>query len=416
MELVRLNQTDFSEVRRYSNYSMMAWNLTWPKGGDFQYRTYDVSTAMVAFQKGHLVGNSEDFSVMQITEMTLTTDNKGVKYVELKGETPLNIFDYRPAQKEILTITSYDVEYPDGWEFGDPESTSKQVDPLQVAKDVIQSVDRFHYGHEELSYLKLPFIYVDNTEREVAPTTDLYPGEKYSYYTASGSVGDVLDELCHKGNFGMIAFRPNYVDLQFEPWAGELRYLGVHYYRPVKGKHDNPTTFYDLDRDMLGSNATYRLIDNVYLMPTEDYVTETRHFQLNYSGPVTPPSGLTARVNFTTRNVEDLKGAAYYEVNDDLVDEALETEKGLLDVTLETNGIFTNAPKKFLYDSPAPDYFLGDRVSVRVSGMGSSRNMRVKSFIRTQDNSGYKEYPEFEYDSSDSKIPYFTNLYHHNWN
>ena len=131
---------------------------------------------------------------------------------------------------------------------------------------------------------------------------------------------------------------------------------------------------------------------------------------------MTPPSGLTARVNFPTRNVEDLKGAAYYEVNDDLVDEALETEKGLLDVTLETNGIFTNAPKKFLYDSPAPDYFLGDRVSVRVSGMGSSRNMRVKSFIRTQDNGGYKEYPEFEYDSSDSKIPYFTNLYHHNWN
>src|SRR5699024_2587592 len=122
----------------------------------------------------------EDFSVMQITEMTLTTDNKGVKYVELKGETPLNIFDYRPAQKEILTTTSYDVEYPDGWEFGDPESTRKQVDPLQVAKDVIQSVDRFHYGHEELSYLKLPFIYVDNTEREVAPTTELIPGEKRS--------------------------------------------------------------------------------------------------------------------------------------------------------------------------------------------------------------------------------------------
>lgn len=416
MDLVQLNQTDFSEVRRHNNYSMMAWNLTWPKGGDFQYRTYDVNSAMAGFQKGHLVGNSEDFSVMQITEMSLTTDNKGVKYVELKGETPLNIFDYRPAQKEILTTTAYDVEYPDGWEFGDPESDFKNVEPLQVAKDVIQNVDRFHYGREELSYLKLPFIYVDDTERTVAPTTDLYPGKNYAYYTASGSVGDTLNELCHKGNFGMIAIRPNYVDLQFEPWAGELRYLGVLYYRPVKGKYDNPTTFYDVDRDMLGSDATYRLIDNVHMQAREDFVTITKHFQLNYSGKVTPPYGLTARVNFTTKNVEQLQGAAYYDKDNDLVNEALETEKGLLDVTLETNGIFTRSPKRFLYGSPAPDYYLGDRVSVRVSGMDSSRNMRVKSFIRTQDSSGYKEYPEFEYDSSDSEIPYWTDFNHYDWN
>src|SRR5699024_4061431 len=149
------------------------------------------------------------------------------------------------------------------------------------------------------------------------------------YYTASGSVGDVLEELCRKGNFGLIAFRPNYVDLQFEPWAGELRYLGVHYYRPVKGKHDNPTTFYDHDRDMLGSDATYRLIDNVQNQAKENYVTEKKHIQLNYSVKVTPPYGMTARDNITTRKIEDLKGAAYYEVKYDLVDAALETEKGL---------------------------------------------------------------------------------------
>lgn len=416
MDLVRLNQTDFSEAQRHSNYSMMAWNLTWPKGGDFQYRTYDVSTAMKVFQKGHLVGNSEDFSVMQITEMTLTTDNKGVKYVELKGETPLTIFDYRPAQQEIMTTTAYDAEYPDGWDFGDPESDFKNVDPLQVAKDVIQRIDRFYYGREELSYLKLPFIYVDDTEREIADSTVTLEGDKYAYYTASGSVGDVLEELCRKGDFGMIAVRPNYVDLQFEPWVAELRYLGVHYYRPVRGRYDNPTTFYDLDRDMLGSNATYRLIDNVHIQAREDFVVITKNNQLNYSGKVTPPYGLTARVNFTSKNVEQLQGAAYYDADADLVNEALETEKGLLDVTLETNGIFARSPKRFLYGSPAPNYYLGDRVSVRVSGMDSSRNMRVKSFIRTQDIGGYKEYPEFEYDSSDAEITYWTDFNHYDWN
>lgn len=416
MDLVRLNQTDFSEIQRYSNYSMMAWNISWPKGGDFQYRTYDVYTAMEAFQKGHIVGNSEDFTVMQITEMTLTTDNKGVKYVELKGETPLNIFDYRPAQQEILTTTAYDAEYPDGWEFGDPESDFKNVEPLQVAKDVIQRIDRLHYGREELLYLKLPFVYVDDTERKVAPTTDLYPGESYAYYTASGSVGDVLDELCRKGNFGMIAVRPNYSDLQFDPWTDESRYLGVIYYKPVRGREGNPTTFYDSDRDMLGSNATYRLIDNVHIQAREDFVAITKSFQQNYSGEMTPPYGLTARVNFTSKNVEQLQGAAYYDVDTDLVNEAVETEKGLLDVTLETNGIFARSPKRFLYGSPAPDYYLGDLVSVRVSGMGSSRNMRVKSFIRTQDIGGYKEYPEFEYDSSESKYMYWAYFNQYDWN
>ena len=417
MDLVRLDQTDFSEVRRYNNYSMMAWNLTWPKGGDFQYRTYDVATAMRSFQKGHIVGNSEDFTVMQITEMTLTTDNKGVKYVELKGETPLNIFDYRPAQREILTNIAYDAVYPDGWEFGDPYADFKDVDPLQIAKDVIQRVDRFHYGQEELSYLKLPFVYVDDTNRPIdAKTTYRNTGRKYAHYVASGTVGDVLEELCPYGEFGLVAVRPNYVDLQFDPWAQESRYLGVMYYRSVRGRYDSPITFYDLDRDMLGSNATYRLINNVHIQTREDFVVITKSGQPNYSGRDTPTQGLTARIDFTSRNVEGLEGIAYYDTDNDLVDDALEEEKELLDVTLETNGIFTNAPKKFLYGAPAPDYYLGDQVAVKVSGMDSNRHMRVKSFIRTQDSNGYREYPEFEYDSRSARMLYQTDFNRYQWN
>lgn len=416
MELVQLQQSNMTEIRRFNNYSMMAWNIGYPKSGDFQYRSYDVKNTLESFKKGHIVGNTKDRTVMQITETTLSMDNKGIQYVELKGETPLNIFDFRPAVKEILSIEAYEAEYPDGWFYGDDYSHLRDVIPLEVAKDVISTVDRKTYGQPKLSYLQLPFVYIDDTDRSLSDGLQPYEGEKLAYYQPSGSVGDTLEDLCVKGEFGMVVMRPDYTEMAYEPWVGEERYLGCYFYRPAQGRYNDLVTFKHSDDDMLGSEATYRLVENVYIESTEDYVLLTSISQDDFTTGNTPPVGLTARVNYNTRKVQDLTGVAYTDSYVDFAKNAGLNEKDLLSMTLETNGRFTYSPKHFEYGVDLPGYFLGDRVSVMVKGMASSMPMRVKNFIRTQDMNGYREYPEFELDVESKMLAYFEAMVIENWN
>lgn len=415
MELVLLNQDNYLEAGRFDSFSTIAWNIKWPRSGDFQLRSYAVEAALNIFNKGDVVGNSEDDTVMQITEITMDIDGTGTQYVEVRGESPLSVFNYRPAVREMLSTIAYDAVYPDGWFYGDSLGNLANVNPLQVVKEVIQITDIYAYGRSDLSYLSLPFTYIDGTNRTVSGNRQVYTGDYLQYYEVSGSVGTVLDELCDKGEFGMVVTRPNPIHNLYNPT--NERPLGCFFYRPVREVPNDRNTFSYLYDDIISSSYTYRLVDNVYIEPREDYVSITKNSQpSHFLGSKTSPVGLNARVSYSPREIEPLDGYAYDTVDADLASRASEGEERLLDVSVETNGEFPYLPKKFRFFGQTPEYFLGDAAMVRTKGMASDTYLRVIAFVRTQDMNGYREYPEFGVDKKAARKSYLTAMTKYHWN
>lgn len=415
MELIILDQTTYLERRRFDAFASLAWNVKWPKGGDFQMRSYSVELAIEYFKKGEVVGIDQDDTVMQITEVSQSLDGNGSQYVEVRGESPLSIFDYRPAVREILSSVSYEAEYPDGWVYGDKLENTADVVPLQVAKELVHISDVNTYGRNELSYLSLPFTYVDTTARPVTDGRSPYPGDRFQYYEVSGTIGAALDELCDKGEFGMVVMRPNPLRNWYTPTAA--RPLGVFFYKPIKDAYNQRSTFSYLFDDIISSSSTYRLIDNVYIESREDYVAIVSNAQESYNpSQRTQPEGLTARVVYETNDIEGLDGYAYDSVDTELADKASSGEAGLLDISAETNGKFPFNEKNFFFNGQRKDYYLGDSVMVRTKGMALDTYVRVTSFIRTQDMNGYREYPEFGVDKKEKRNSYLFSLKKYDWN
>lgn len=378
-------------------------------------RTYAVESAVSLFRKGDVVGISSDDTVMQVTEVTVDLDGTGNQYAEIRGETPLSIFEYRPAVRKIISTTSYEAEFPDGWFYGDELDNTATVSPLQIAKELVLLSDVRHYDRDELSYLSLPFTYVDNTDRPLIEGRTTYQGDRFQYYEVTGTIGSTLDELCDKGEFGMVVMRPNYQNNFYTPTSA--RPLGCFFYKPIKDPVNERNEFSYLYDDIISSSSTYRLIDNVYIECREDDVAIVSNAQDSYDpGQRTAPKGLTARVSYETKDIEGLDGYAYDNVDTDLSARAAEGEVNLLDVSAETNGHFPYLPKTFKFNGHKPEYFLGDSVNVRSKGMTLSVYLRVTSFIRTQDMNGYREYPEFGIDKKEKINSYRFSLKKYNWN
>lgn len=409
MELVILNQSNFAEMGYYSGFSTLAWNVGYPKSGDFQMRSYDVEETLSRMGEGDIIGNNRDYTVMLITEVRSLTDGTGTRYVEVRGETPLNVFDRRPAVQKIVSITSYDADYPDGWMYGDKLSEIREVNPLQVTKEILQAVDVSSYGQSTLSYLSLPFTYIDLTSNKVT--------SRLQYYEVSGTAGDAIEELCEEGDFGLVVMRQDPEFIHYSN-ASNSRRLACYIYKPQWTKGDNERTpeFSYLYDDYISSEISYTMVDNVYIQPREDdVVTTSSTFEsLNPNEPrFLNPKGLTAWVKYEPKEIEGLDGWEYNNAVQELESQASKEAAERFNVSVETNGVFPFHNKSFKFLGEKGSYFVGDYARIRVPEATYEARLQVVNFIRTFDQNGYREYPEFK-NVRDGNFSLFTKV--NNWN
>lgn len=409
MELVILNQSNFAEMEYYSGYSTLAWNIGYPKSGDFQMRSYDVEETLNLMGEGDIIGNNLDYTVMLITEVRCLTDGTGTRYVEVRGETPLNVFNRRPAVQKIVSITSYDANYPNGWFYGDKLSETREVDPLQVTKEILQAVDVSTYGQLELSYLSLPFTYIDLTNDQVT--------SRLQYYEVSGTAGDAIEEMCEKGEFGLVVMRQDPEFIHYSS-ASNSRRLACYIYKPQWGEDDGermPEFSYLYD-DYISSEISYTTVNNVYIQPREDDVVTTSSIfeSLKPNGArLLMPRGLTAWVKYDPKEIEGLDGWEYNNAAKEFESQAYKEAADRFNVSVETNGVFPFHHKSFKFLGEKGSYFVGDYALIRVPEATYEARLQVVNFIRTFDQNGYREYPEFK-NVRDGNFRLFTTV--NNWN
>lgn len=395
------------ESHRFSNYESFIFTERFNRLGDFTMMTYDIPGALKAIPKGSLISVDGSGEVAVAERYSLSLDSNGVESLVISGNLAMNVYDHRPCTPVIASTSLLDAEYPYGWEFGDPYSDIPDIHPMSIIEDIIERVDKKHYGRDELSDLRTPFTV--NTIDYPPNLPKAFHSRRLPYFTVSRNTSTLsaIYELLDHANMGVFAMRPGSEDLfssktKVTTSKWEDGTLPLYFYTPsFKGK----------DGNVYNGNVAFTDYWEDYLsvVEEEDISSAPTHaFSLNEDFVISSTrgrhTGLNAKVFMSEVSIEDS------EMTDLEIIELFHTSAVLTPseevmngqvVNMELDGRYPFRQKKYGY-SPDPNddyFFLGDAVGyhtpwgVTESGVSS---MRVVEFIRAMDTSGYREYPGLE--------------------
>nr|DAU77966.1 MAG TPA: hypothetical protein [Caudoviricetes sp.] len=367
---VVLDPLTFLEKESLFDFESFVWNEKSQDLDDFQLITPNLPKG---FEEEGYISVPGSSKICMVTSIGYSQGTDGKLMYDIKGESVLGIYKYRPALPELRSTDYHSKVYPEGWEWGDKFSDLYNFDPRNIILDIWGRIDGDapYKRAKELDFLKTPIL--------MRPLTDSsayhLPSRGLNYYSVgrNSTVWDVFQNLMKLGNFMLNTYRPGKypkgVDLDTFP-DGKSVLVSID---PFATKDSISISYGDYD-------AATQTLDkkdaaNVVVNSVDDWVYLTKS---NLGGK---PRGLNARVRYFESDVKDLlEKELQMHVKDQIITETLNQhlQSATSDLTFSGNW-FDKKP--------------GTLVRVSFPWTREPTIAQVSEVVQTQDVNGYRTYP-----------------------
>lgn len=386
MDIYKLSSKTLLPKELVRNLESVHWVDRFSDAGEFTLQTPDIRTTINQIPPGTFLGNSLDNSMMIVDKFSIRTDENNVPKLTIKGRTAETFLENRILVDDIQngieddTLTFYN-KYPG---------------ELIVSLISQGRIDAKDWGFDYT--VAFPFRYLKDIQH--GPVIDSYNAPRGSVYAAAHDLAmsygvafhirrpDKLDDnpalldsrpgriRTNKNNPMFAHFRGDITNEQYD-WDitqyannvqafsklgakgyGDTRYRGdyIHRMKMVDIPETEP-------KDLIKANEIMLYDLPVPILRDVLGAVKTVHEKIN-----------NLQIRYYQYRVSQQRATQYYNL-------AQETKRYTFEVSPNSNAKY----KK--------DYDLGDIVTVR-SSWGDNVDMRVDSYVRTFDESGYVEYPE----------------------
>ena len=290
-----LDPETFLEKESFFDFESFVWNEKAHDLDDFQLITPVLPKGLK--ETGYIsIPNSSKVSM--VTSIGYSQGTDGKLMYEIKGESVLGIYKYRPALPELRSTDYHSRMYPDGWEWGDKFSDLYNFDPRDIALEVWARVDGDppYNRAKELDFLRTPLIMYPPL---FSSESDL-PARGLNHYSIgrNSTVWDVFRNLMKLGNFMLSTHRPGQYPTEVNPETFPAGKRIVATIDSFSTKNSVSISYGDFD-------AATQTLDkkdaaNVVVNSVDDWV------YLTTSSLGGPPTGLNARVRYFESDVKEL--------------------------------------------------------------------------------------------------------------
>lgn len=386
MEIYKLDSNTFKPVATVTGLSSYHWEDKFTSAGSVTLETPHIRQAMDLIPPETYLGNSVDDTVMYIEKHTVTTDN-GIPKLTISGRAGQAFLEARFAVERVTN--------------GINEESHELEDyrVYELMRQVLRS-SRLSTG---FSY-SLGFAYT-----YVQPSTRVGPLIK-DFEVPRQSVFKILSDLSESYGVSFRMLRNNSgaaypVKMSFMPG-----YMRTNKANPMfsyaNGDITNESFVWDITNraDMVYAFTPLASSGYAYTNYKGDYV----HRAKMVDRPESEPKDLLRFDNIAGLTPEQWVENAMNAMNNL---EILYYQRGVVKTQAELYFNAAQKTKKYSFDISSSakakygvDYNVGDVVTVH-SSFSDMVDMRVSSYIRTMDESGYNEYPVLEeYDPLNDRI------------
>ena len=386
MDIYKLSSTTLLPEELVRNLESVHWVDSFSDAGEFTLQTPDIKTVMKQIPPGTFLGNNLDDSMMIVDKFSIRTDDSNIPKLTIKGRTAETFLENRILVDDIHN----------GVEYDSLTFYNKYPGELIVSLVTQGRIDAADWNYDYT--VAFPFRYMQDIQH--GPVIDTYNVPRGSVYAAAHDLAmsygvafhlrrpkqrddnpALLDSrpgriLTNKNNPMFAHFRGDITNEQYD-WDitqyantvhafskltakgyGNVRYHGdyVHRMKMVDIPETEP-------KDLIRANEI-----DLYDLPIpmlRDVLSAVKnvHDKIN-----------NIQVRNYQKKVSQQRAIQYYNI-------AQQTKRYTFEVS-------PNAKAKY-----KTDYDLGDVVTVR-SSWNDNVDMRINSYVRTFDESGYTEYPE----------------------
>ena len=386
MDIYKLSSKTLLPQELVRNLESIHWVDSFSDAGEFTLQTADIRTAMTQIPPGTFLGNNLDNSMMIVDKFSIRTDENNIPKLTIQGRTAETFLENRVLVDDIQngieddTLTFYN-KYPG---------------ELLVSLVSQGRIDAKDWGFDYT--VAFPFRYMDDIKH--GPVIDAYNVPRGSVYAAAHDLAMSYGVAFHLRRPDKLDDSPALLDSR----PGRIRTSKTSpMFAHFRGDITNEQYDWDVTQYANNVQAFSKLAERGYGTTTYkgDYIHRVKMVDIPetepkdlikaneialYDLPIPILRDVLSAVktvhekvnNIQVRNyqkkISQQRATQYYSL-------AQETKRYSFEVSPNANSKY----KK--------DYDLGDVVTVR-SSWGDNVDMRVDSYVRSFDESGYIEYPE----------------------
>ena len=432
MDIYKLSSTDLQPVEIVENLSSIHWVDKFNESGEFTLESPDIDNLMRKLPPGTYLGNNLDDSMMYVETHSVRTDDQGVSKLTIKGGGGTSFLKHRYlVEKNYAGIDDCEYEV-------------KNITPWDLMLFLLNNANDMSFLPNEAYTLGFPYRYYT-----VNSSTEAYKGKPITRYEINReSCYAAMADVASSYGLGFRLARPTN-----PAWSGPV--LDIRPGR-ILTNQDNPmfsahrgdfrSEAYEHDiKDtahvvgcFVKSYAAHRsMYGTTYF---GDYVHRARLIDLPNSEPRASVTRSAQKATEGIANVFQSFGEASQTVGETVLNlffgdfsvianaisdlfgaiyklEILKYQEEVVASKAELYAQMSINSKKYSFEvSPSAsakyktDYRLGDIVTLQPS-FGDMVDMRVNAYVRSEDESGYREYPEFiEYNPIENKLEYIDNI------
>lgn len=378
MEIYKLDSSTLKPVAIVTGLSSYHWEDKFTSAGSVTLETPHIRQAMDLIPPETYLGNSVDDTVMYIEKHTVTTNN-GIPKLTISGRAGQAFLEARFAVKRVSN----------GINEESHELNDYRV--YELMRQVLRS-SRLSTG---FSYsLGFPYTYVQPTTR-VGPLIE-------DFEVPRQSVFKILSDLSE--SYG-VSFR------MLRNISSDAAYPVKMSFMPgyMRTSKVNPMFSYD-NGDITNESFVWDITNRADMVYAFTPLASSGYAYTNYKGDYVHRAKMVDRPESEPKDLmrfDNIPGATPEQWVENAMDamnnlEILYYQRGVVKTQARLYFNAARKTKKYSFDISSSakakygiDYNIGDVVTVH-SSFSDMVDMRVSSYIRTMDESGYNEYPVLE--------------------
>lgn len=386
MDIYKLSSTTLLPEELVRNLESIHWVDSFSDAGEFTIQTPDIKTVMKQIPPGTFLGNNLDNSMMIVDKFSIRTDEKGIPKLTIKGRTAETFLENRFLVDSIQN----------GVDDDSLTFYNKYPGELIVSLVTQGRIDASEWGFGYT--VAFPFRFMNDIKH--GPVIDAYNVPRGSVYAAAHDLAMSYGVAFHlrrpyklDDSPALLDSRPgrvrtNNANPMFAYFRGDI--TNEQYDWDITQYANNVYAFSKLAAKGYGETR-YRG-DYVHRMKMIDIpdtepkdMIKANEIEI-YDLPIPILRDILSAVKTVHEKVNDLQVLKYqYKISQQRANQYYNLAQETKRYTFEVS---PNSKAKY-----QKDYDLGDIVTVR-SSWDDNVDMRVDSYVRSFDESGYIEYPE----------------------
>lgn len=368
MDLMSINPNTLEAEDLIEGYKSLIWTERFSECGDFSLTTGLVNETREALPAGSYVRIAQSDELAIVDSHKIATNSDGTSVLTIEGRTFETSYEGRPAIANLdpLADAEYHIE----------DATPHEAMALIMSRIPDGLTNEWKQIFERPITVYRP--------------TDL--DRKIDYQVPGGSQYEAILDLARAYGVGIRTFIF---------YRGFERRYGVELYyghdRSIQNGYGNSPVIFSSERGDFASEdyyLDYREYYNAGFVFTNN--TTQGYYTIPKDGPSVPPRGVNAKILYVDGG--DIKPPEDTGIRDRITYErALGQERLFSELSkrkLEPDVTFelSSDPSYKFGRGDSGDYFLGDIVTAQTL-YGGRKNLQVSEYIRSEDETGYKEYP-----------------------